>query len=140
MSLAGNRRVTWELCIWQTGSTIKKLVGSDCERREKIVATSSGDNVVLVHTIATYADCADKNTVAVKTKRTRKNGYSIRQTWIRRTARKCNRARVAVIAGEAGKHLLLPVERALQIAVDARRIIALRKETDTAHRHGHSQP
>ena len=74
MLLAGNRRVTWEFCVRQTGSTMKKLVGPDCERREKIVAAGSGDEIVLVHAITTYANCADKNTVAVKTKCTRENG------------------------------------------------------------------
>jgi hypothetical protein len=39
--------------------------------------------IILVHTIATYADCADKNTVAVKTKRTRENGDPIGEIRIR---------------------------------------------------------
>jgi len=104
------------------------------------VATGSGGEIILVHAIATYADCADKNTVAVKAKSARKNRDPIRQTGVRRAARECNRARIAVIAGEAGKHFLLAVKGALQIAVDAGRIIALRKETDAAHGHGHFHP
>jgi hypothetical protein len=59
------------------------LVGPDCEWREKIVAAGSAGEIILVHTIATYADCADKNTVAVKTKRTRKNGDPIGEIRIR---------------------------------------------------------
>ena len=97
ISLAGNRRVTREFCVRQTGSTKEELVGPDCEWREKIVAAGSGDEIVLVHTIATYADCADKNTVAVKTERTRENGDPIRQTGVRR-ATGCDRTRVAVVA------------------------------------------
>ena len=81
-SLAGNRRVTREFCVRQTGSTKKKFVGSDCEWREKIVATDRAGEIILVHTIATYADRADKNTVAVKTKRTRENGDPIGEIWI----------------------------------------------------------
>jgi hypothetical protein len=62
------------------------LVGSDCEWREKIVATGSGNEIILVNTIAAYADCADKNTVAVKTKRTRENGDPIGEIriWLER--------------------------------------------------------
>jgi len=44
-SFAGNRRITREFCVRQTGSTKKELVGPDCEWREKIVAArSAGEN------------------------------------------------------------------------------------------------
>jgi hypothetical protein len=46
------------------------------------VAAGSGNEIVLVHTITTYADCADKNTVAIKAKRTRENRDPVRETGI----------------------------------------------------------
>jgi hypothetical protein len=82
-SLAGNRRVTREFCVRQTGSTKEKFVGPDCEWCEKIVAAGRAGEIILVHTIATYADCPHKNTVAVKTKRTRENGDPIGEIRIR---------------------------------------------------------
>src|SRR5437867_3335746 len=99
MLLAGNRRVTREFCVRQTGSTMKKLVGPDCERREKIVAAGSRDDVVLVHAIATYADRADKNAITVKAKRTGENRDSIGEIRVYLERRVCrDQAWVAVIA------------------------------------------
>ena len=80
--MAGNRRVTRELCERQTRSSENKLVGPDSEWREKIVAAGSAGEIVLIDTIATYTDCADKNPVAVKRERTRENGDSIREIWV----------------------------------------------------------
>ena len=98
-SLAGNRRVTRKFCIRQKGSTIKKMVGPDCEWREKIVTTRSGDEIVLVHTIATYADCADENPVAVKTKRAGENRDPVRESGIWVERRVCrDRSGMAMIA------------------------------------------
>ncbi len=43
------------------------------------MAAVSGDEIILVHTIATYADCANKYAVAVKAKCARENGDPIRE-------------------------------------------------------------
>jgi hypothetical protein len=113
-SLAGNRRITREFCVRQTGSAQKELVGPDCEWREKIVAAGRAGEIILVHTIAAYADCPDKNTVAVKRKRTRENGDPVGESGVeRRRGIEPDFSGITMVAQQAGKSFLLPVERAL---------------------------
>ena len=79
------------------------------------MAAGSAGDIILVHTIAAYADCADENTVSIQTKGARKNRDPVRESWVdvRRSGIEPDASRIAMITQETGETLLLPVERAL---------------------------
>ena len=106
----------------------------------------SADNVVLIDTVAADPDRADENAVAIKRKTAGKNRDAVgqiepdavsqrRRTWIDRV----RKSDVGFSSRKPGKLILFGEKWPRTIAVDARRIKALRQKSDATRGHGNVQ-
>src|SRR5438105_4667449 len=123
--------VAREFCVGQTRATVEELIRPDPRRREEIVCSRRTGEIVLIDTVAADADRADEHAVAVQPKCSGENGDSIREIRVRHKAGLGrDRGRIAMVANQTGKYLLVSIKRSRRVAVDTGRIIALREKTD----------
>src|SRR5258708_7781452 len=135
-------RVAWEFCVGQARPAEIELIRTNRVRREKVMCARGADDVVLIDTVAADADRADEYAVPIKSETARKNCDSSRQIQSdaiadRGRAKICGgrECHIRLRSGKSRKQILLGEERPGAVAINARRIIALRQKSDTPSRH-----
>src|SRR6266850_2452953 len=99
------------------------------------MCSGRADNIILVHTVAANPDCADQLTITIEGETARKNRDPVWKSWVRCEGGIQDELREGG-PNEPRELLLQSIVGTRVLHIQARRIKALREESDGARREG----